>query len=75
MKGCLSRYLSVLPFPRLCLSLKIELSSENATEEEKLDTFYTIILDCVIDEAKAPVLDVCNLVGFGPRDPIAQELL
>lgn len=52
----------------------MELSSENATEEETLDAFYAINLDCDIHEAKALVLDVPNLMGLEPRHPIAQEL-
>lgn len=73
IKGCLTRYISGLPFPGFWFSLKTELSSKNATEEEILHAFYAVILDYVIHKAKAPVLDVSNFMGFEPRDPIAEE--
>jgi len=52
----------------------MELYCENATEEEILDAFYAITLDCNIHEAKAPVLNVTNLMGLESRNSVAQEL-
>lgn len=52
----------------------MELYSENATQEEILDAFYAMTLDCDIHEAKAPVLGVPNLMGLEARDPIGQKV-
>lgn len=56
----------------LCLSSKMELSSENATKEEILAPFYAVTLDCDIQEPKATLLAVLHLKGNEPRDPVAK---
>lgn len=62
----------VFPF-QACSLLESKHGSKNVTEEEILDAFHAITSYCDIHEAKAPLVDVHNLMELEPRDPVTKS--